>query len=111
MSAIPIPGHRGKTLKKTAFNERLEEAMAVFEGLGLVAVGMGKSLEITPMAQAEVNQLKALIENISTIESSDERLISIILESADDFFHGYGSAQDAAKVIQSRASVFISEHN
>jgi len=71
----------------------------------------GDVIEIDPLTQAEADQIRNLIDNTTRVYSYDDALWDIVRESASDFFNGLITAQDAARVIQSRASIYISEQS
>jgi len=52
-----------------------------------------------------------IIDTAFGIASYDEALMNIINENAEDFFNGRTSAQDTARIIQSRVSRLISEQS
>jgi ABC-type glycerol-3-phosphate transport system substrate-binding protein len=64
-----------------------------------------------PLTQTDIDQVLTLINSVSSIAHWDEALINIIMEGAEDFFNGRGSAQDAARIIQNRASNYVSEQS
>jgi ABC-type glycerol-3-phosphate transport system substrate-binding protein len=64
-----------------------------------------------PLTQAQVNQVLALIDSVTGVTDWNESLMEIITEGAEDFFNGRGSAQDAARIIQSRASILVAEQS
>jgi len=66
-------------------------------------------LEYEELSQDEVDKVMALIDSISDILVHDEILWSIISESASEFFSGQRTAQDTARIIQSRASRYMAE--
>ena len=49
------------------------------------------------------------IKNTTRIRNFDEALWNIINETASDFFNGLITAETAARIIQNRASIYISE--
>ena len=61
------------------------------------------------LSQEEADMVMAFIESINSALEYDESLWNIISESASDYFNGQRSAQDAARIIQSRASRYLSE--
>jgi len=69
----------------------------------------GQSLVIPDLSAEEAGQIRALIDSIDGILDRDEMLLNIISESASDFFRGQTTASAAARVIQSRASIYMSE--
>jgi len=64
-----------------------------------------------PLTQADIDQVIALINSVSSIVNYEQRLIEIIQEGIQDYFGGRGSAQDAARVLQSRVGIYISEQS
>jgi len=96
---------------KAAFNEQMEEAMKESEHTYSIGWGRGEMLEVKPLTQQDADQILALIDSAAGISSQDEALMNIINEGAEDFFNGRGTAQDAARIIQNRASIYISEQS
>jgi len=70
----------------------------------------GATITVEP-TQEDVDEIVALINTTTKItgHGGDERLRSIIIESATDFFNGLISAEDAARIIQSRTTIFLAE--
>jgi len=106
----------GFPVNKTVFNEKIVEAMTENEDLGWdsgFARGMiempGMPVQNPPLTQEEIDQILALIDSAVGIVNYDMDLMNIIQEGANDFFTGRSSAQDAARVIQSRITIYVSE--
>ncbi|MDR2570662.1 MAG: hypothetical protein LBD23_10265 [Oscillospiraceae bacterium] len=64
---------------------------------------------IPVLSAEEAGQIRAFIDSIDGVLDRDEMLRNIISESAYSFHRGEITANDAAKVIQSRASIYMSE--
>jgi len=97
---------------KAAFDEFAAEAMKEIENEYDHSYYMnGMMIEEKPLSQAELNQIMALIDSASGIMSYDEALWNIITEGASDFFNGRSSANDAARIIQNRVSIYIAEQS
>jgi len=106
---------------KNLFYEMLEEEMTPYtyidhEGNEVESskgsMGWGDFMvEIWAMTQEEADQILNLINSVVGTYSQDQVLSEIISEGAADFFSGRNSAQDAARVIQSRASIYIAEQS
>jgi len=96
---------------KSAFDELVVEAMKEPEHDWSWGFGRDGSVQIGATTQAEIDQVMELINNASGIASYDEALMNIIMEGAQDFFSGRSSAQDAARIIQNRANIYISEQS
>jgi len=93
------------------FDERAREAMENREGSHFWMWGPDSEVEIGPVTQAEVDLVLMIIDTAFGIASYDEALMNIINENAEDFFNGRTSAQDTARIIQSRVSRLISEQS
>lgn len=67
--------------------------------------------EIYAATQEEVDALKDMIAMAKRSAGSDMTIIQMIFEDVEPFFAGQKSAQEVAKIIQSRIEIFISENN
>jgi hypothetical protein len=78
---------------------------------GAISWGMGRmeTFELEAITQAQIDQIIELIRSTYGTIGWDQVLLDIIREGADDFFGGRGSAQHAARVIQSRVTTYIHE--
>jgi ABC-type glycerol-3-phosphate transport system substrate-binding protein len=63
------------------------------------------------LTEAEVAQLRAAIEGAVSLTTTDEQIMAIINEEAGAFRAGAKSAEETAKMIQSRVSLYVSEKN
>jgi len=100
-------------VNRLVFDERIDIAMdergtTYITGLG----GYDGAVEIRvhPISRMEANMVEVLLDSL-IIVPEDEVLWNIVSESAAGFFDGRISAQDAARIIQSRASIYISEQS
>jgi len=69
-------------------------------------------ITISPLTQNEKNQFMEMLNSAAPLRENDDAftaLMNIINETASDYFSGQITAQDAARIIQSRASILISE--
>ncbi|MBD5511427.1 MAG: extracellular solute-binding protein [Lachnospiraceae bacterium] len=64
---------------------------------------------IDPLSDEEADDLLAYVESVTMSNYYDESLSNIISEEADAFFKGDKTAEEVAKIIQSRAQVYINE--
>jgi len=94
---------------KAALEQKLVSAMSEPDYISLIGSDETIALEIKAMTREDVDQIHALIESSVSIASGNDALINIIMEGAEDYFNDLISAQDAAKVIQNRADIYISE--
>ena len=72
-------------------------------------IGNDFSIEIYSMKQEEYDALMALYERCSSVYSSDQEIMDIIMEEAAAFFDGQKTAEETANLIQNRLSLYISE--
>jgi hypothetical protein len=67
---------------------------------------------IYAMTREDVDQVLEVLDNVYSAGGMyDDRMMNIIYEGAESYFNGTATAQDAARVIQSRASVYIAEQS
>ncbi|HNZ99893.1 hypothetical protein [Ruminococcus sp.] len=67
---------------------------------------------IYPVSKAERDDFERYLLSCDTLSGEmDYEVRSIVMEEADAFFHGEKSAEDAAKMIQNRASILVSERS
>ena len=71
----------------------------------------GFEVVIEPLPQADVNQIMELVNSISGSVGQHDGLWNIVCEGASDYFSNRTTVQDAVRVIQSRASTYISEQS
>ena len=106
---------------KVVFDEMMEEAMTpqtyTDEDGNEVEISMGGwgmngfSVDIYALTQEEADEILAVISSVSGAGGYDEDLMTIITEGAEDYFSGQSSVQDAIRVIQSRASIYVAEQS
>ena len=63
-----------------------------------------------PFTQEEVDEISEFIYSVNKVSRFDDELRKIILEESESFFSGSKSAQEVAKIIQSRAQIFVDEN-
>jgi len=94
-------------INRVVFEEQMRQNMqpvtVMFEG------GM---IESEP-TQEEVDEIVSLINSTTKRvgQGADEMLMNIIIESATDFFNDLITAEDAARIIQNRVSIFLAEQS
>lgn len=64
---------------------------------------------IYSVTEEQADNLMELIEKASICVANDYQLYSLLWEEADSYFTGSKSLEETAKVMQSRASIYISE--
>ena len=68
-----------------------------------------EQIEIYAMTQEEMDAFDEFFSGIHTVGSYDQQIFDIINEQAEPFFDGARSAEETARMIQSRASLYIAE--
>ncbi len=68
------------------------------------------SADIYAATQEQIDEIKALIESTTEIESRNDEITNIISEEAAALFAGQKSAKDVADVIQSRVQIYVNEN-
>ena len=108
---------------KTVFYEKAEEAMTpeykndsdgnrIEIPKSTNSFEDGTTLELYALTQDEINQITELIDTASFLSADIDRdLGMIVYESASNFFAGVSTAEDTARVIQNRVSIYLSEQN
>ena len=72
----------------------------------------GKDIKIDPLSKEERDYVANYIKSASTVRNSFSRDIEeIIMEEVKAFYADEKSAQEAADMIQSRASILVSEQS
>jgi ABC-type glycerol-3-phosphate transport system substrate-binding protein len=96
-------------VSKVVFDEMIEEAMKEPEGERKIGGWLDLEMDSLPLTQEEADHIRSLISGEAWNTEVDPGLWNIVSEEASRYFHGQITAQEAARVIQSRASIFMSE--
>lgn len=67
-------------------------------------------IPISPMTKDEAAALREEILSFSTVYNYDQNLINIVKEESAAYFNGQKPAEEVAKIIQSRAKIYINEN-
>lgn len=113
---------------KNAFNAKLKEAMTpeymtdgegnyildengnkIEESQGGFGWGDGMTVEIYAMTQEQADKLLELIENTTKVQDYNSAIYDIVAEQSAAFFAGQKSAEEVAKLVQSKANIFVNE--
>jgi len=97
-------------LNKVSFNKLLDDAMT--EPAYIQEVSMnGVPFEIVALTEQEADRILEMLDRVSVMDGSELGLLNIINEGVSDFFSGRVTAEQAARIIQNRASIYMSERN
>lgn len=66
-------------------------------------------VEIYAMTQEQADKVLALIESCQRVTSADEELMQMIIEDVQPFFAGQKTAQEVARLLQSKMNIYINE--
>lgn len=66
--------------------------------------------EIYGASAEQIEELRVLMEEAKPVNRNNAEILNIITEEAQAYFVGQKSAEDVAKIIQSRVSIFVSEN-
>lgn len=69
----------------------------------------GEWHEVYSMSEQEASEIDALINTTSKARNTDESIISIVKEQAAAFFAGQKTAAEAARLVQSKANIYVNE--
>jgi len=100
--------HMALPVNKKVFEGKLEKDMDPEVSISFILTG-GYELDIPEISADEADRLRTLIDSITGMLDQDEVLLNIIKENAFDFFTGRNTAREAARIVQSRASIYMSE--
>ena len=102
---------QGLPVNKNVFDRMVSEAMKENE-YGKTTMGWDSfTIEMEPLTQADVDKIMAVLDSINGSVGQDEVIWNIISESASNFFNGTMTVQDAVRVIQNRASIYVAEQS
>lgn len=68
------------------------------------------SLTVPYPTDEDIAVIKNIINSIDTVAESNDKIVDIIEEEAAAFYKGQKSAEEVAKVVQSRVSVYVKEN-
>lgn len=74
-------------------------------------MGVENILECSPPRESTFEDVRSLIDRIDRIDGADESVYAIIMDEAAAYFAGDKTAQEAAELIQSRVSIYVSEQS
>ena len=90
---------------QVVFNELLSEAMSDLE----LRDGSTSTIPRNPLSQYEADQILDLLASAIIASYRSEPLANIIREGVFDYLQGRTSAEDSARVIQSRVQIYLDE--
>lgn len=70
---------------------------------------LGKVEEIYCLTEEQVEQIRALILTTTKVADYNQEILDIVKEQAAPFFAGQKSAEEVAKLVQSKANIYVNE--
>ena len=64
-----------------------------------------------PLDESTIEQTMDIIKGATKVQRNDQELLDIINEELSVFFAGTRSAEETARIINSRARIYVSEHS
>ena len=100
----------GFSIRKDEFEKYCKKAMKDDPNTGSTWSVGEFQVEIEPTTQAEVDQVKDLVYNTTAVSgAASSDITNIINEETEAYFSGQKTADEVAKIIQSRMQVYLSE--
>lgn len=102
----------GYSIFDDIIEEQLDNEMYIYDWNGRSDLEYyDDDCRVYPLTQEERDGLDAYIRNCNTYMMLDEKVENIIYEEAGMYFSGDRSAEDTAKMIQSRAELYLAEQS
>lgn len=98
-------------MSKYIFEEVITKKIPIGGGVG-ASDGIGElhlKAEEMNLTDDEIDYLRSIILNSTRIVNDDRTILDMVQEGASDFFNGRNTAADAARIIQNRVTIYLSE--
>ena len=69
----------------------------------------GEEVKMEPLTQEQVDYFMSIINSVDGSYNYDDELVTVVSEEAAAFFAGQKSAEEVAKLIQSRVQIYVNE--
>jgi len=112
--------YNGFPLLKSAFDAKMKDEMTIntyVDENGQVQKQMkggwgngSTMLYYYGASESTVNQIRDIIDNVSSGSNYDEQVYKIIMEEIAAYFNGSKSKEDVASIIQSRVKIYLAEN-
>ena len=122
--------YNGYPTNKTAFNEMLKDAMTpqyqqdengkyvldakgnkIEMSRGGMSIENGQTINFYALKQSEADALMSIINSTTKHQVADDSITQIINDESAAFFSGSKSADETAKLVQSRVSIYVNEQS
>ena len=68
-----------------------------------------KSIPIYALEQEQVDQIRDLILSTTKVGDYNQEILNIVSEQAAPYFEGQKSAEEVARLIQSKVNIYVNE--
>ena len=76
---------------------------------GFWSEGMSEPMEYYSLTQEQADKVMAIINSTTKIYSENTAVLNIIFEQTDAFFSGQKTAEEVAKLVQGKLSIYVNE--
>ncbi len=70
---------------------------------------MGNEYKLYALTEEQAANVRSLMDNTTKLMDENSKLVEIVVENAAAFFSDQKSAEEVAKLIQSKANIYINE--
>jgi hypothetical protein len=99
----------GIPIIRSHFEDEIQKAIQDDSYLAFGSIGIPEDIELPAFTEECIAVLRNIMESITHEYFPDPHIFNIVLEETAPFFAGVRSAEDAARIIQSRVSRYLSE--
>ncbi|MBQ4416332.1 MAG: extracellular solute-binding protein [Butyrivibrio sp.] len=71
----------------------------------------GEEIKLPPLTQEDVDQVMELFNTVDSAYEYDDTLMNMVQEETTPFFKGQKTAEECAKILQSKAQIYIDENS
>jgi len=108
---VTFTGYNSFPVSRVVFDLKMTTQLAE-EGISYMGGPYNETMiHIPHLTQEEAEQITELVNSITFMISFDEALWNIVREGASDYFQGQSTLENTIRIIQSRASIYVSEQS
>ena len=111
MYEFPTNRHAFETMAERAMTQEYTEDPETGEQIPVMDTYWFEDgeVQVGPLTQEEYDAFMRLYESCNSIYSYDEAILNIIKEEIEPFFDGQKTAEETARLIQNRVSLYVAE--
>ncbi|MGN0979571.1 MAG: hypothetical protein ACI4PT_04490 [Candidatus Avoscillospira sp.] len=111
MYEFPTNRHAFETMAERAMTQEYTEDPETGEQIPVMDTYWFEDgeVQVGPLTQEEYDAFMQLYESCNSIYSYDEAILNIIKEEIEPFFDGQKTAEETARLIQNRVSLYVAE--